>query len=604
MKKTVILLEPEALVCPGDRGKFESAGYVLPDECASPWALERLAEICRQTGARVVVRGDGPPNRRLPGGGGLLEAMAEKGIQAGAAARGEVPAAEGDADIYIELRGGGQGLDDSLAKELIFRIRQQEAERDCIYKAVFTPGAPDIARDIMDGLPGDFKATGNSHVTLQFRDAALTDMPPARLEDGVTAEVVIDGWGYDRDIGVALHVSGLVLAGRDGAPRNVRPLNGHELHITLATAPGVKPKDAVELFRGGREYHKFSEPVVISGAEYGIFTKKQQTVTYSSIRGGIEEKYPREGRISARSTDAERAAALGGREITICQSRRSLLPPVYDETERRSIMDVTRAVVSSLHIDSSTYRLEGFPKEVALTNESIKKSFNIMGQRHTDTKLFPEALTVLSEICQNAVLIQIEGDAKANKESHKGVRDVYHWMSAFHDGEKIYPVKLTVEDDKSRDPDKIYFLLTLGETSDISSPIYKKEAANTDLHPGAGEGPSVGRASFKCSITQFISNFNGKHGILLKHFPDSMLSERQRGIKQAVIAHDSRIATDAGRKRSAMSRTGSSVQKLLDKVRKALSVSAEKLGGAEGKLPGAAGKDVKKDPNKGAGGAR
>lgn len=63
--------------------------------------------------------------------------------------------------------------------------------------------------------------------------------------------------------------------------------------------------------------------------------------------------------------------------------------------------------------------------------------------------------------------------------------------------------------------------LTLGEANSITSPIYKKEAANTDLHPGTGEGPSVGRASFNFSVPQFIENFNEKHGILLKHFPDA-----------------------------------------------------------------------------------
>ncbi len=630
MKTPIIFLDSDMLSHYGDKELYVAAGLNPESDTISPWAVERLAEVCRQTGAHIVMYDGERDHYKMPDGRSLLDAMKEKGIVVDAVITQELPdrnqpndilireesrvrskrtefinafIKENDIDIcaviydpnafeYTPVQGWGDhvktdvdkkavfideasaqwGFDDSIAKNCIFQIQQKEAERDGIYKAIFTPGIHADAQNILKKLPHDFNITENNHITLQFRNTALTDMVSAKLEDGVTAKMVIDGYGYDKNIGAALHVSELILTDKDGNTQNIHPSNGHELHITLATAPNVKAQETVKLFQNDREYHKFSEPHIINGAEYGIFTKKQQVVTKSSIDNNIESKYPQKDQISINSTDVERANILEDKELTICQSRRSLLPPVYDETKRQSVMDVTKSVVSSLHIDNSTYRLEGFPKDVALTNQSIKKSFSIMNERRTDMRLFPEALTALDEICKNAVLIQVEKDSKANKESHKGIQDVYHWMSAFHNGEKVYPVKLTVENDKSRDPEKIYFLLTLGEANSIKSPIYKKEASITDIHSGTEEGPSVGRTSFKCSLPQFIENFNEKHGILLKHFPDSMLSERQQGIKQIVIDHDTRMGEIANERRSFISEAKSSMQSLVQKTKMILSL--------------------------------
>lgn len=45
-------------------------------------------------------------------------------------------------------------------------------------------------------------------------------------------------------------------------------------------------------------------------------------------------------------------------------------------------------------------------------------------------------------------------------------------------------------------------------------------------------------ASFNISITELIKNFNKSESIILKNLPDNMLSDYQKGLKDAVKEYD------------------------------------------------------------------
>jgi hypothetical protein len=68
------------------------------------------------------------------------------------------------------------------------------------------------------------------------------------------------------------------------------------------------------------------------------------------------------------------------------------------------------------------------------------------------------------------------------------------------------------------------------------------------VHPSNFDGESHGsgeRPSFNIILPQLIKYFNIDQAILLKHFPDKMLSVEQRSIKQTILDSDRRKEANA-----------------------------------------------------------
>ena len=109
-------------------------------------------------------------------------------------------------------------------------------------------------------------------------------------------------------------------------------------------------------------------------------------------------------------------------------------------------------------------------------------------------------------------------------------------MSAFHDMDYIYPVKITIREAEGKQANRFYMVITVGMI-DIEDKI-KEALTNTRVHPKMGESLPAGGASFNVSVPQLISNFNSEEGIILKNLPNGLLNDSQQQIKQKIIEAD------------------------------------------------------------------
>lgn len=111
---------------------------------------------------------------------------------------------------------------------------------------------------------------------------------------------------------------------------------------------------------------------------------------------------------------------------------------------------------------------------------------------------------------------------------------MHQYMSGFCDNEKIYPVKLTVEERIEEKKTHVHVVITVGK-------IEREALPNARVQPFNGESARAGVTPLKVSLADFVKFFNREHGVLLKNIPDGFLSEKQKGLKERVRV------TDAGR---------------------------------------------------------
>lgn len=133
-------------------------------------------------------------------------------------------------------------------------------------------------------------------------------------------------------------------------------------------------------------------------------------------------------------------------------------------------------------------------------------------------------MSALEPVCNNAIKIQVES---YRHDSRKGqeVKQVHQMLSAFHDGEKAYPVKITIHE-KEKQKDQFYMVVTVGEI-DISAKL-KEALTNTGaVHPKMNGSLSDGGASFIISIPKFVADFKRNESIIIKNLPDGLLSPEQ-----------------------------------------------------------------------------
>ncbi|MEE1115003.1 MAG: hypothetical protein UHN88_08005, partial [Eubacterium sp.] len=85
-------------------------------------------------------------------------------------------------------------------------------------------------------------------------------------------------------------------------------------------------------------------------------------------------------------------------------------------------------------------RFHEFDKIIKFTRTTLRESITQMSKRGADLVNLGKLLSVLEPVCQNAIKIEVES---YRHESRKGqdVKQVHQLLSAFHDGEKMYPVK-------------------------------------------------------------------------------------------------------------------------------------------------------------------
>lgn len=246
--------------------------------------------------------------------------------------------------------------------------------------------------------------------------------------------------------------------------------------------------------------------------------------------------------IGINSTDEERTRILEKRTLTVVpwdkEKEMRLLDP--DISIRRAIIQHAR----SMDLMGAYLKLEGMETMPVFSGKTVDESLYRTVQRKGSILDLAKLFTVLEEVAENAVLIEVEEYRHIQRNNAKSIGEMCQYVSAFYDESLLYPVKFTVEQRKMKDRAKVYMVITVGKIELEKLMGNQKEALPgarvTSNHTDVGESLPKGTASFSISIAQLVKKFNKKEDILLKNFPDQMLTERQMEIKRKVLEKDMR----------------------------------------------------------------
>ena len=176
-----------------------------------------------------------------------------------------------------------------------------------------------------------------------------------------------------------------------------------------------------------------------------------------------------------------------------------------------------------------------FPKTIKFTRSTLRESIAQMSKRGANLANLGKLMSVLELVCDNAIKIEVEPYRHLSRKGQDD-KQVHQLLGAFHDGEKVYPVKITIHE-KEKQQDQFYMVITVGEIH-ISQKI--KEALT---HTGADHQTTNGSlldggASFIISVPSFVADFKRGESIIIKNLPDGLLNDEQRDIKQRVLEAD------------------------------------------------------------------
>lgn len=162
-----------------------------------------------------------------------------------------------------------------------------------------------------------------------------------------------------------------------------------------------------------------------------------------------------------------------------------------------------------------------------------------MTKQHADLYNLSKLFTCFHNVLENGILIDVEEYRhKSQDQRAKEIVGEYQYISAFHDEDKIYPVKITAERRRSFAETNVHVTVTIG---DLDLDKIKEDPSILRVHQSHNERESSdsGRvSSFDISLPHFVQNLNKTHAILLKNFPDQMLNNDQKNLKEKLIHFD------------------------------------------------------------------
>ena len=244
--------------------------------------------------------------------------------------------------------------------------------------------------------------------------------------------------------------------------------------------------------------------------------------------------------ITIDSTDGERTKILSKKKLTIAQ---------WDQSKELLITDPNESTAKALKRDSIEMGLKGkdihfseFHSPVTFTQSTLKESITQMSKRGANLTNLGKLMSVLEPVCDNAIKIEVEPYRHVNRRQYDEIKQCHQFLSAFHDGAKAYPVKITINEKGTR-KDQFYMVVTVGEI-DISAKL-KEALTNTGAsHQVDERSLSDGGASFTISIPAFVADFKRDESIIIKNLPDGLLNKEQRDIKQRVLEADTQKEVD------------------------------------------------------------
>ncbi|MBE5898276.1 MAG: hypothetical protein E7279_01585 [Lachnospiraceae bacterium] len=239
--------------------------------------------------------------------------------------------------------------------------------------------------------------------------------------------------------------------------------------------------------------------------------------------------------IDINSSDEERTNILKNKTLKIVEWDKSKEMQLYNANE--SIARALKRYIKELNIRDKYICFNEFESDVKFTQATLKESISQMTKKHANLTHLGKLLSVIDEVCENAIKIDVE-KYRHNFSTRIDVRQVVHLLSGFYDEDNIYPVKITIYERKVKE-NQFYLIITVGEIK--TSQILKEANTITDMHSIKEEGPSGGIASINLNISSFIKKFNTHEGIIIKNLPDGLLNQHQIEIKKKIKVHDAAI---------------------------------------------------------------
>lgn len=248
-----------------------------------------------------------------------------------------------------------------------------------------------------------------------------------------------------------------------------------------------------------------------------------------------KEKLIQSHEITLDSTDEERTAILS--EETLCIVPWNRQRELYLGDPEESTSHALNRYMDEQGLRGKEMHFPDFEEGVRFSRTTLNESIRQMTKRHANLINLGKLLSVVDEVCGNAVKIEVEQYRHKKSMTANHVKQVHQYVSAFHDMANIYPVKITIHETEKKQRNRFYMVITVGEI-EFTNKI-KEAFTNTGVHSDhSEESLSAGNASSTIMLTEFISNFNKDEGIIIKNLPDGLLSEEQQVIKQKVLETD------------------------------------------------------------------
>jgi hypothetical protein len=242
--------------------------------------------------------------------------------------------------------------------------------------------------------------------------------------------------------------------------------------------------------------------------------------------------------IDISSSELERYSELKNRILTVIswdkEKEISIKP---DITISQSLLSYAK----ELGLVGSYFYMEAIEEPLLFNKRVVGESIAAMCRQRADLLNLAKLFTVLDEVLSNAILLEVEEFRHVNLNKARQISGVYQYVSAFCDEEVLYPVKITVERYKKVQNSKVHVVITVGRIFLRDLEMKKEEALpNVGVHSSEADDESLtaGVASFNINIQHLVKIFNRNESVILKNFPDGMLSEKQLAIKSEVKRSD------------------------------------------------------------------
>ena len=235
------------------------------------------------------------------------------------------------------------------------------------------------------------------------------------------------------------------------------------------------------------------------------------------------------------STDEERYLELVDKEISIVQdtSKTEIVFGLnYNDRGQSQIWkDTQEYIVEVLKLKNTVHNIPEIDVPVVINENSITESISNTNKNKEALYILSKAFSNIDEICKNAILLNVDKYQYFWKNKAKIIEAVYFYVSLLKLDNEVYPIEIIIEKRIKSKKESFHLI--------ISTEKIKEDVLMAGMHvDNATESQPLRDTSSILKLSQVVTHFNQKHSVLLKHFPDNMLTQEQVIIKSNSKEHD------------------------------------------------------------------